>query len=103
MNTASEFEDLSEEDEIRKKVNDTFTEKFTKSGLVIPDFITYRTLYEYEKMKDSYLCNMKDFNSVRQVAVLHEFYAISILKRDEYEFVVRYDAELLEHYGISRK
>jgi hypothetical protein len=103
MKTASAFDDSSEEDEIRRKVKETYSKKFAKSGLIIPDYVTYRTLLEYEKLRISNPNTMLSFESIRMQAVLSQLFAISILKRDEYEFVVKHDAELLEHYGIPRK
>ena len=101
MNAKIERDD-DEESAIKTKVAEFACKKITASGLVIPDFITYRTMLEYEKLRKEGAYNMLDYSAVKMQASIHQFYSIVCLLSSEYLFLLRNYSELMKHYEIAR-
>jgi hypothetical protein len=88
-----------EESAIVSKV-DKFREKKTlPCGLIIPKFITYRTVYEFASFRQ--LHNINNISNIRAQAAIYKYYAIICLTDSEIQFIIDNYQSLLHFYAIN--
>lgn len=91
-----------DEDFISKQVDEFRDKNLLPSGVAIPQFVTYRTAYEFDKLVQLGVCNIHNFHSARLQSVKFGFFALSCLSEEEYRFVVSNCNELYSFYNIKR-
>jgi len=87
---------------ISKCVEDYRGKTMLPNGIQIPQFINYRTVYEFDKLQNLGVCNLSNFDSVRLQSVRFGFFSISCLLEDEYRFLLINRNALFKFYDIKR-